>query len=249
VHGQPAVQAAFLRPDSAHTSYLAGVVWMSSKLLRFNLHPGFEEPGGSWPVPNWIPPGQRRGLAATWNGAFRLDDAHGGFYLDGQTAGSLVNGAASEVFHRNGTMTVGSWNQEVGMAPNVVGVRQNLRLLINNGQMSPKIDTSPQFNWGATVSNAYYVFRSGVGVTAKGDVVYASGDALSAHSLARLLYRAGCVRAMELDINPTWVSFMSYKGGNHPADPTPHSLLPDYQRPANRYYEHTSRDFVTAYAR
>jgi Phosphodiester glycosidase len=249
VHGQPAVQAAFLRPDSVHTSYLAGVVWMSSKLLRFNLHPGYDEPGGNWPVPDWIPPGHRRGLSATWNGAFRLDDAHGGFYLDGQTAGTLVNGAASEVFYRDGTMTVGSWNQEVGMAPNVVGVRQNLRLLIDNGQISPKIDVSPQFNWGATVSNAYYVFRSGIGVTATGDLVYASGDALSAHSLARLLYRAGCIRAMELDINPTWVSFMSYKRGHHPADPTPHSLLPDYQRPANRYYEQTSRDFVAAYAR
>jgi hypothetical protein len=249
VHGQPAVQAAFERPDATHTSYLSGVVWMSSRLLRFQLHPGYDEPGGSWPVPDWIPPGDRRGLAATWNGAFRLDDAHGGFYLDGKTAGSLVTGAASEVFYRDGTMTVGSWNREVSMTPDVVGVRQNLGLLIDHGKVARNVNANQQFNWGATIGGAYYVFRSGVGVTAQGDVVYVSGDALSAHTLARLLRRAGCVRAMELDINPAWVSFMSYHAGHTPGDPTPDALLPDYERPANRYYEHTSRDFVAAYAR
>jgi hypothetical protein len=93
------------------------------------------------------------------------------------------------------------------------------------------------------------VFRSGVGVTRQGDLVYVSGDALSARTLARLLARAGCVRAMELDINPAWVSFMSYHAGRHPNNPRPRRLLPDYQRPANRYYTHTSRDFVAVYAR
>ncbi|MGI8578084.1 MAG: phosphodiester glycosidase family protein [Nocardioidaceae bacterium] len=249
MHGQPAVQAAFIRPDATHTSYLTGVVWMSGKLLRFNLHPGYDEPGGTWPVPDWIPPGQRRGLAATWNGAFRLSDAHGGFYLDGKTAGTLVKGSAAEVFHRDGTMTVGSWGREVHMSPDVVGVRQNLGLLIDHGKVTPNVNSNRQFNWGLTLGGAYDVFRSGVGVTRQGDVLYASGDALSAQTLARVLKGAGCVRAMELDINPAWISFMSYPAGGTSANPTPKSLLPDYQRPANRYYEHTSRDFVTAYAR
>ncbi len=248
VHGRPAVQAAFLRPDSRHTSYLTGVVWMSSRLLRFTLHPGFDQPGGRWPVPDWLPPGERRGLAATWNGAFKLADAHGGFYLDGRTAGKLVDGAASEVFHRDGTMTVGTWNHEVHMAPDVVGVRQNLGLLIDRGAIAPNVDASPVFGWGLTLGGAYYVFRSGVGVTRQGDVVYASGNALSAKTLAQILRRAGCVRAMELDINPAWVSFMSYQPGAG-GGPVPKSLLPDYQRPADRYFQPTSRDFVAAYAR
>lgn len=249
VHGQPAVQAAFLRPDRRHTSYLAGVVWMDHRLLSFHLHPGFDQPGGRWPVPDWVPPGHRRGLAATWNGAFKLADARGGFYLDGRTAGRLVKGAASEVFYRDGSMTVGAWGRQVKMTPDVVGVRQNLSLLVNHGRVAANVNSSPEFNWGATIGGAYFVFRSGVGVTRQGDLVYVSGDALSAQSLARLLRRAGCVRAMELDINPAWVSFMSYRAGHHPSDPRPRTLLPDYQRPANRYYTHTSRDFVTVYAR
>ncbi|HWU33167.1 MAG TPA: phosphodiester glycosidase family protein [Marmoricola sp.] len=249
VNGQPAVQAAFVRPDSTHTSYLTGVVWMSHKLLRFNLHPGYSEPGGSWSIPNWIPPTQRKGLLATWNGAFKLTDAHGGFYLNGKTAGSLVNGDASEVFYKDGTMAIGSWNREVHLASNVVGVRQNLALLIDNGQIVSNIDTNPQINWGLTLGGKYYIFRSGLGITAQGDLIYVSGDALSAGTLADILKRAGAVRAMELDINPAWVSFMSYQAGNHPSNPTPHSLLNDYQRPADRYYTPTSRDFVAVYAR
>ncbi len=249
VHGQPAVQAAFVRPDAKHTSYLSGVVWMSHKLLSYRLHPGFAEPGGTWKVPDWIPPNQRRGLVATWNGAFKLADARGGFYLDGKTAGALRPGAASEVFHRNGTMTIGSWGHEVQMAPDVIGVRQNLSMLIDHGKIAANVDTSPQFSWGLTLGGAYFIYRSGIGATRQGDTVYVSGNALSAHTLALILERAGCVRAMELDINPAWVSFMSYQAGGTPNSPTPRSLMPDYKRPANRYFEHTSRDFVAVYAR
>ena len=249
VHGRPAVAAAYLRPDTRHTSYLTGVAWMDPRLLRFSLHPGYQEPGGTWTVPDWVAPADRRGLVATWNGGFRMADAHGGFYLDGRTAGTLVNGAASEVFYRDGSMAIGSWNHEVSMTPNVVGVRQNLGLLIDHGTIAPNIDASHLFDWGLTLGGAYYIFRSGIGVTAQGDIVYASGNALSVADLAHILKRAGCVRAMELDINPAWVSYMTYQAAGHPAQPTPTSLLPDYQRPANRYYTHTSRDFVAVHAR
>jgi hypothetical protein len=249
VHGRPAVRAAYLRPDSRHTSYLTGVAWMDPRLLSFALHPGYQEPGGTWPVPDWVAPADRRGLAATWNGGFRLADAHGGFYLDGRTAGTLVDGAASEVFYRDGSMAIGSWNHEVTMTPDVVGVRQNLGLLIDHATIAPNIDASHLFDWGLTLGGAYYIFRSGVGVTRQGDLVYASGDALSVADLAHILRRAGCVRAMELDINPAWISFMSYQRAGNPAQPQPVSLLPDYQRPANRYYTHTSRDFVAVHVR
>ena len=249
VKGQPAVQAAYLRPDKIHTSYLTGVAWMSHALLKFSLHPGVSQPGGTWPVPDWIPPSRRHGLVATWNGGFKLADSHGGFYLDGHTAGKLVDGAASEVFYKDGSMAVGSWNHEVKMTSQVVGVRQNLGLLIDNGKIAANIDSNSQFNWGRTLGGRYYIFRSGIGITRQGDLVYASGDALSAGSLAEILQRAGAVRAMELDINPAWVSYMSYDAGHNPNNPTPRTLLNDYQRPADRYYTHSSRDFVAVYSR
>lgn len=249
VHGMPAIQVAYLRPDNTHTSYLAGVAWMSSRLLRFIQHPGFADPGhlGLWAQPDSITR-ERAGLAATFNSGFKLADSRGGYYDNGHTLGALRPGAASFVVYRDGRVGIGSWGREVSMAPNVASVRQNLQLIVEAGRLAPNLETRVQSNWGATIRGAYYVWRSGVGITAAGDVVYVTGNALSVHSLADLLRRAGAVRAMELDINPAWVSYMWYSPTNTPARVAASKILP-FDRPADRYFAPTSRDFVAAYAR
>jgi hypothetical protein len=68
-------------------------------------------------------------------------------------------------------------------------------------------------------------------------------------TLAGLLQRAGAAEAMQLDINPYWMSFMYYNPARNPADPAPASLLPDQQQPASRYYSVNSRDFTAVYTR
>jgi len=57
------------------------------------------------------------------------------------------------------------------------------------------------------------------------------------------------VEGMQLDINPEWTSYTSYKPSPSAADPTPVNLLPDQQEPADRYYSVNSRDFTAVYAR
>ena len=69
----------------------------------------------------------------------------------------------------------------------------------------------------------------------------------SARSLGELLVRAGAVRAMELDINPDWVSGMWYSHGS--GGVLAHKLNPDAVRPAGRYFTVSSRDFVAVSAR
>ena len=250
VKGQPAVQVAYLRPDSSHTSYLAGVVWMSGKLLRLVQHPGFEDPGhlGLWSQPDTVPASARAGLVATFNSGFKIKDARGAYYADGHTVGALTAGAASLVVYKDGRTDVGAWGSTVSMTPDVVSVRQNLKLLVDGGQLAPNLDSNVQSNWGATIKGAYYVWRSGIGVTKSGDLVFVAGDALSVHSLAALLQRAGAVRAMQLDINVAWISYMWYTPGASVASPVPHKLVA-FQRPASRYLTDTSRDFFAVYAR
>jgi hypothetical protein len=250
VKGQPAVQVAYLRPDASHTSYLAGVVWMSGKLLKLVQHPGFEDPGhlSWWSQPDTVPASARAGLVATFNSGFKIKDARGAYYANGHTVGQLTPGAASLVVYQDGHTDVGAWGSTVSMTPDVVSVRQNLKLLVDNGQLAPNLDSNVQSNWGATIKGAYYVWRSGIGVTASGDLVYVAGDALSVHSLAALLQRAGAVRAMQLDINVAWISYMWYTPGASTAAPVPHKLVA-FQRPANRYLTDTSRDFFAVYAR
>jgi hypothetical protein len=250
VHGQPAVQVAYMRPDAQHTSYLAGVVWMSGKLLRLVQHPGFEDPGllANWSQPDTVLPSARAGLVATFNSGFKIKDAKGAFYADGHTVGTLTPGAASVVIYKDGHANVGAWGGPLRMTPDVVSVRQNLKLLVDNGQLAPNLDSNVQSNWGATISGAYFVWRSGLGVTASGDLVYVAGNALSVHTLASLLQRAGAVRAMQLDINVAWISFMWYTPGPTPSTPVPSKLVA-FQRPVNRYFTPTSRDFFAVYAR
>ncbi len=238
--------------DPEHTSYLSAVAWIDQKHARFVLHPGSQEPGGGgWSQPDHLPVEQRPGLIAAGNGAFRITngDAEGGFYLDGRTVAGLRDGQASEVIKRDGSIAIGQWGRDVTMTPDVVGVRQNLVLLVDNGQVVPAVDSSDHNLWGVTVDNRYFVWRSGVGITADGNIVYAMGPALSVRTLAELLHRAGAVRAMELDINTEWVSFMTYDSIRDPINPPATKLLPEFRQNGGRYFNTDERDFVAVYSR
>jgi hypothetical protein len=246
--GDPIVEKAALRPDAQHTSDLAYAVWMNQAALKFSLHPGYQQPGGTWQAPDSIGTTARNGLVATWNGGFKVkpDDALGGFYAEGKTAVPLVNNKAAEVFYKDGTIKIGLWGRDETMTADTVGVRENLSLLVDKSQLNVGPGDGSSAQWGYTIKNSYYIARSGVGMTAKGDIVYVSGGQLSVYTLAKLLQAAGCVYAMELDINPDWVSFMYYNGD--PANPAPNKLW-DFTQPANRYFEPSDRDFVSVYIR
>lgn len=250
VKGQPAIYGTFLRQSATYSSYASAIVSMDQRLVKFYLHPGSEDPGsGNW-GPNsdpWIPPAKRLGLLATFNGGFKLDAAKGGFYLNGKTHGSLTKGAASMVYYKDGKLKVGVWGRDVTMTSNVEGVRQNLKLIVDNARVPTSVDANVQSDWGATLGGGYYVWRSGLGVTRDGRVIFVYGPALNVRQLATLLQHAGAVEALQLDINPAWTSYEYYRG--KPADPTPHPVLPTQQGATDRYYGVYSRDFTAVFAR
>ena len=247
--GQPAIYGAYLRASSVYSSYVAGIVLLNQNLLRFELRPGAEDPGpGDWKATPDIPAGTREGLLATFNNGFKIAQSDGGFYLNGATTGRLTGGTASVVYYRDGHVAIGVWGETVRMTPDVVGVRQNLHLIVSHGRIPGSVDSNVETSWGATLGGGYYVWRSGIGVTASGQIVFAYGPALNVRELAELLKRAGAVTAMQLDINPDWTSFMYYVP-SHPADPTPVALLPDQVQPADRYYSVSGRDFTAVYSR
>jgi len=247
VDGSYAMYEAQFRADTVYTSEITSAVWMDPRLLRIQMVPGLTEPGGTWPHPPYITPAELPNVVAAFNGGFRFQDAHGGFYLDGRTAVPLRPGAASLVIYSNGSVNVGSWGTEVTMTPNVVAVLQNLVPLVDNGQVAASATYNDTSVWGDTLGASTVVARSGIGVTADGAVVYVAGPALTAKTLAESLQRVGAVRAMTLDINPEWVTFNFYSHPN-PADPSyvvPSKLYPQMQRPATRYLGPTeeARDF------
>ena len=250
VNREPAVLGTFLRPDKVHTSYVAGIASFDQRLVRFQLHPGAEDPGAdNWKALPYVPAGARRGLLSTFNGGFKLDSAGGGFDLNGVTHGTLTKGAASVVYYRDGSLKIGAWGSEVRMTHDVAGVRQNLKLIVDHGKVPAAVNQDVIASWGATLGGGYYVWRSGLGVTKDGRVIFVYGPALDVNELAGLLQRAGAVEALQLDINPYWMSFEYYQAAGHTTDPRPVNLLPTQQQSAYRYYSAYSRDFTTVYAK
>jgi Phosphodiester glycosidase len=153
------------------------------------------------------------------------------------------------VVYRNGTSTVGQWGRDVQMTPDVVSVRQNLDLLVDNGTSVPGLNSSDTRQWGRTLGNAVYVWRSAIGVTADGALVYVAGPGLNITDLANILVRAGAVRGMELDINTDWVNFSTYQPAvpTEPAASTNGSeLLSNMTGTPGRYFQTWwARDFIT----
>ena len=96
-----------------------------------------------------------------------------------------------------------------GAPPNVWFAKQNLPPIIDEGRLNPNLSDGPE--WGETVNNAVRVWRSGLGVDSRGNLLYAAANYQTVESLAKVLQRAGAVRALELDINEDWTSFISYR--------------------------------------
>ncbi len=248
-NGVPTVYEAFIRPDAVHTSYVVGIAWMDPTLLRAQLYSGSFIPGGNYHFIYSAPitPFASRSLVAAFNAGFRMQDANGGYYTQGQMILPLRKGAASVVIYKDGTMTVGAWGSPgFTMNNQVESVRQNLNLLVINGRPAP--DLSNPALWGATLGGTFNVWRSGLGVTKDGAIVYVGGPALSITDLANVLVRAGAVTGMQLDINTDWVQYSTFTGAPNAvitgANGT--SLLSSMNGPPSRYFATWwNRDFFT----
>ena len=116
--------------------------------------------------------------------------------------------------------------------------------MVEQGRLKPALSNDSL--WGTTLGNAGRVWRSGIGVDARGNLIYAAAGDQTAQSLAQILQRAGAVRAMELDINSEWTTFNFY--GTFGAG-EPGKLLPDMNRPDTRYLTPDDPDFFAFYAR
>ena len=259
VRGFRVVYETSLVPPGGHKA--AGLAWMDTRLLAARLYSGSISPGGGpyhFTAP--IKPAQAASLVAAFNGGFKMKDARGGYYTEGRIIDPLRPGAASLVIYANGNVNLGAWGRDVQMTPSVTSVRQNLVPLVAGGHPTAAAAGSWRA-WGSTcgaqscarsVPGLKHQWRSGLGITADGALVYAIGPALDPLQLAWLLVRAGAVRAMQLDINPYWPVFVSFDprrpgGLARPANGM--RLAWTVQGPATFFERSWGRDFITMSAR
>jgi hypothetical protein len=244
VDGAAPLLVTTFRPDANYPQLVAGVAWIDHARTRLVLYPGRYEPPNDGNQAAEVPPVLRSSLLATFNSGFKLEDSSGGFFCEGQLYAPLRYGQATLIGYKDGTVDVLTWTGGPDPVPRIAFARQNLPLIVENGRLNPALSNDAL--WGSTLGNAIRVWRSGVGVDAHGNLIYAAADSQTAESLAGILQRAGAVRAMELDINYEWATFNFYGtfGAGNPA-----KLLPGMSRPATRYLSPDDRDFFAVYAR
>jgi hypothetical protein len=234
-----------LRNQPDYPRVVTGLAWIDHRRTRVTLNPGRLEPAVALPRgPMAVPLRDRARLVATFNSGFKLSDARGGVTLDGHTYVPLQDGEATLVGYRSGRVDVLAWSGGPRVPSTVSFARQNLPLIVNHGRPNPNLSDGPE--WGATLGNAILVWRSAVGIDRHGNLIYAAGNDQTVRSLANALVAAGAVRAMELDINSFWTSFITYGG---PEARSPANLLPTMNRSPSRYLTPDDRDFFAVYLR
>lgn len=245
VRGAPALWSTFFAADRTHGSVFVGEVWMDPTRTRPVIAAGTLEPKGF--ASRWggqVPLAVRPSLLAAFNGGFRFDQSDGGMYLDGRVAARLLPRAASLVVYRDGSVALGEWGRDVRMTPEVVAVRQNLRLIVDHGRADPGLARNEHGEWSTWLNQGLYTWRSGVGIDRNGALVYVAGDALTLEALGSALERGGAVRAMELDIHEEWVTFDVYEPDHGPALVRARKLMPGMAGDPRHFLEPFERDFV-----
>ncbi|HKU56590.1 MAG TPA: phosphodiester glycosidase family protein [Gaiellaceae bacterium] len=245
IDGKAPVLVTTFRTERDYPRIVAYVAWFDHTRTAVAYYPGrYEPPHASLRGPEEIPHDQRWRLLATFNSGFIYQDGLNGDALNGHVNEPLRRGLATLVAYRNGRVDVADWTGGPAPGPAIAWARQSLPLIIDRGRLSPKLDDSSA--WGFTLGNAVRVWRTGVGIDRRGNLVYAAADYQTVTTLARILQRAGAVRAMELDINPEWPTLITYR---HHGDLIPTRVVPNFQQPATRYLVPDDRDFFAVYRR
>ncbi|HWF53659.1 MAG TPA: hypothetical protein VG223_03490 [Solirubrobacteraceae bacterium] len=214
--------------------------------VELHLHSGTIDAGATgWRYGPEIAGRELRAAVAGMNGGFRLNTGAGGFFAYGRTAVPLRAGLGSVVTYSDGYTDIGDWRREVPSTGHgtVVSVRQNLTLLIDHGVAASSVGCLSC--WGATLGGVSDVARSAIGITARGNLIWAGGENLSVAALADALLGAHVVRAVETDINPEWVAAYLYQHRGPSPKLAPVPIVPGQPGIAGQLLTPDSRDFFS----
>jgi hypothetical protein len=245
VDGGPPVLVTTYRPDTTYPQIVAYVAWFDHTRTALAYYPGRYEPLRA-PIrgPMMVPDDQRHRLLATFNSGFIYSDGLNGSSINGTEYEPLRSGLATLIGYTDGRVDIRTWTGGPNAGPGIAFTRQSLPLIVRGRKLNPALNNSTQ--WGFTLGNAVRVWRTGVGIDARGNLIYAAADGQTVETLARILQRAGAVRAMQFDINPEWPTLITY---THQHGLDPRKIVPNYQQAATRYLVPDDRDFFAVYRR
>jgi hypothetical protein len=246
VDGGPPVLVTTYRPELDYPQTVAYVAWFDHTRTELGYYPGrYEPPNAAVRGPMMVPESQRSRLLATFNGGFTYTDGNNGSSDNGHTNEPLKDGNATLVGYTDGHVDLVNWSGGPTTGPDIAWARQSLVPIVWNGQLNPFLNENPDSpQWGYTLGGVTRVWRTGVGIDARGNIIYAAADGQTVISLAQILQHAGAVRAMEFDINPEWHTLNTY---THNPGLVPTMVGPNPNQSADRYLVPDDRDFFAVY--
>jgi hypothetical protein len=244
--GRPFTVLTTTFPTSAQSpGELAYAAWIRTSRTDLSLYPGYKGPGPTRGLDRgteMVPPGATADLLATFNSGFYEADGAGGFYTHHTLFFPMIKGLATVVRYTNGKVDVVSWTGGPHPVASIQMARQNLPLLVNNSR--PTALSAENSKWGLTLHGLPAVWRTAIGVDARGNLLYVAAPAQTASSLAAVMVRLHAVRAMELDINPEWPIFVTYaaRGAMGPS-----LFVPNPNQIPNRFLYSSTKDFFAVF--
>jgi hypothetical protein len=237
----------FLQPDPERPYALVAIVAFDLDRVELHYVLGAREPalsgglrGNGLIADTDKQPGK---LLATFNGGFMASHGEYGAMSGNITALPAKHGFGTVAIYSDGQVQIGEWGKDIGPTETVAAWRQNARLVIENGEINERVYNGSIATWGGSFDGDIVTWRSGLGLTADGKVLYYfAGPSMSMPTLAEAMKTAQVHNGMLLDINPTWVHFATIQ-----AEGNGLSALPLFEEgmetQIDRYLKQSDRDF------
>jgi len=248
VDGGPPVLVTTFRPEAEYPELLAYAAWFDHTRTAIAYYPGrYEPPNAALRGPMMVPYSQRWRLLATFNGGFTYEDGENGSNVNGHVNEPLKDGKATLLGYRDGRVEIVRWSGGANAGPDVAWARQSLAPIVWNGRLNPELNEDPNSpEWGFTLGGVTRVWRTGVGIDRRGNLMFVAAEGQTVISIAKILQHIGAVRAMEFDINPDWHTLIAY---THHNELIPQMVEPQPNQSPDRYLVPDDRDFFAVYKR
>ena len=237
----------FVQPDPTRPYTLVTIVAIDLSQTRLHYVLGLIDPTspgapphtGKMPIADRIAPY----LLAEFNGGFQARHGQFGAMADGSQALPPRDGLGTLVIYQNGDVHMGEWGTDLFLSPDMASYRQNGPLVIDKGQINPRIYNNDPLDWGYTVIDVSPTVRSGIALSQDNQILYYfCGPSLTMEALAKSMLAAGAYNSIQLDINNYWVLFVKITGSGTKLVTEP--LLPRLMvATIDRYITQSSRDF------
>ncbi len=248
IDGGPPVLVTTFRPEAEYPELVAYVAWFDHTRTAMGYYPGrYEPPNAALRGPMMVPYSQRWRLLATFNGGFTYEDGENGSNVNGRVNEPLEDGKATLIGYRDGRVDIVKWSGGPNAGPEVAWARQSLAPIVWNGRLNPALNEEPNSpEWGYTLGGVTRVWRTGVGIDRRGNLMFVAAEGQTVITIAKILQHIGAVRAMEFDINPDWHTLITY---THHNGLTPRMVEPQPNQSSDRYLVPDDRDFFAVYKR